>query len=76
MAKFKKPKFNIGDVMKFKGDSDFEKGEVLKYSYTPKEGWSYVISAKEVDIEKKEIIKGVKTCLEDELISVEKGGKK
>lgn len=65
------PKFSIGQKVKFHLDSDSEIGEVLSYSFHPETGFTYQISAKEVDLEKKEIIQGIKHCREDELVEEE-----
>lgn len=66
-----KPKFDIGTKVKFAMDSDNEAGLVLSYAYVPElETFRYTISSKEVDLAKKEIIEGIKTCLEDELVEV------
>jgi len=64
-----KNKFEIGDLVKFKQDKDSDAGEVLSLSFDGKK-FTYRISSKEVDLEKKEIIDGIKTCDESELISV------
>lgn len=65
-----KPKFNVGDKVKFVGDKDEEAGEVVGFSYTADRGFVYQISSKEVDLAKKEIINGVKSCAEKELSTV------
>lgn len=63
------PKFKIGQVVKFAGDSNAEAGKVLSYSFDG-ESFVYRISAREVDLTAKEVINGVKTCLETELVEV------
>ncbi|KKT30494.1 MAG: hypothetical protein UW18_C0015G0005 [Microgenomates group bacterium GW2011_GWF1_44_10] len=65
----KENKFKIGDLVKFKQDKDSDAGEVLSLSFGGKE-WSYRLSSKEVDLEAKEIINGIKTGMEDELVLV------
>ena len=67
-----KIKFEVGQKVKC---LDGEVGEVLGFSYSQQNGVIYTISSKEVDLEKKEIINGVKTMREDELEAV-KGTKK
>jgi hypothetical protein len=63
-----KPKFNIGDEVKFSKDPDSQSGKVLSFSYVPEvEEFRYVFSAKAFDPEKNEMIEGVKTCLESEI---------
>lgn len=66
----KENKFEIGQKVRFIGDSENDAGEVLSLSFDG-ENWSYKISSKEVDHARKEIIEGVKICLEDELVEVE-----
>lgn len=66
MATIKAPKFNLGDKVKVKNTSDFDGGEVVSVSFI--EGkWVYKFSSKEVDLTKKEVIEGFKTCSEEEL---------
>lgn len=62
-------KFKIGDKVKFVGDKDNDSGLVLSLSFDG-EAWSYRISSREVDHEKKEVISGVKFGKEDELVAV------
>jgi len=69
-----KNKFDIGDRVKFVGDSIYEVGKVVSMAFDG-EGWTYKISAKEVDHEKKEIIEGFKTGAESELVAVKKEDK-
>lgn len=64
-----KNKFNIGDKVRFTRDSEYDAGFVLGMSFNDNE-WSYKISSKEVDHEKKEVIEGVKSCKESELVEV------
>lgn len=66
-----KNKFNIGDLVKFENDKDSDAGNVMSISFDGNE-WSYKISSKEVDLDKKEIINGVKFGKEVELVAVEK----
>jgi len=65
-----KPKFEIGQKVKFVNDSDDEAGKVLGFSYTADRGFVYQISSKEVDLGKKEVINGIKSCSEKELVAV------
>lgn len=64
-----KNKFNIGELVKASGDKNSDAGKVLSMSFDG-ETWSYKISSKEVDFEKKEVINGVKFCKEDELVKI------
>ena len=66
-----KNKFNIGDFVKFINDKDSDAGDVVGLSFDGNE-WSYKISSKEVDLDKKEIINGIKFGKESELVAVEK----
>jgi hypothetical protein len=59
-------KFNIGDTVRFIGDTEDQAGKVLSLSFDGSE-WVYKISAKEVDFSKREIIDGIKHCKESEL---------
>lgn len=59
-------KFNIGDTVKFVGDSKNDAGQVLGFSFDG-ESFFYKISSRELDHEHKLIIQGVKYCREDEL---------
>lgn len=64
-----KQKFEIGQKVKFIGDSDFDAGLVVGFSYDGEE-FTYKVSSKEVDHEKKEIIQGIKIGKKSELIAV------
>lgn len=66
-----KNKFDIGELVRFVGDTDNDAGVVLSLSFDG-ESWSYSISSKEVDHARKEIIEGVKICKESELVAVKK----
>lgn len=66
-----KNKFDIGQLVRFVGDSENDAGQVLSLSFDG-ESWSYSISSKEVDHARKEIIEGVKICKEAELVAVKK----
>lgn len=66
------PKFKQGDRVKFKGDPDRDAGKVLEIFWNSKEGFRYSISSEEVDISQKKIIKGIKSCLEKELVKMKK----
>ncbi len=65
------PKFKIGQAVKFINDSDSEAGEVLGFYFDPAFGYTYKISAREVDLTAKKVIEGSKICREIELVSVE-----
>lgn len=71
----KQNKFEIGQKVKFIGDTDNDAGKVLSMSYNG-ESWFYQISSKEVDHARKEIIEGMKTGEEKELVTVKEGAKK
>lgn len=60
-----KIKFDIGD----KVIHDGEEGEVQSF-HADASGIRYTITSREVDMEKKEIIYGIKTVTEDELQAV------
>lgn len=62
-------KFEIGQKVRFIGDTENDAGEVLSLSFDG-ENWTYKISSKEVDHAKKEIINGIKICREDELVEI------
>lgn len=66
-----KQKYQIGDTVRFVGDKDHEAGEVVGFSYNAEQGFTYQITAKEVDFSQKKVVDGVKTCSEDELVKVE-----
>lgn len=66
MATIKGPKFDIGKKVKVKGTSDFDGGEVVEVSFI-NGVWVYKLTSKEVDLAKKEVIEGFKTCSEEEL---------
>lgn len=65
-----KPKFEMGDKVKFVNDNDSDAGEVVGYSFNNERGFVYQISSKEVDLIKKEVVNGVKSCSEAELVAV------
>lgn len=60
------PKFQVGDLIKESSQPDTKAGIVLSYT-CDENGFVYRLTAKEVDLEKTEIINGVKTCHENEL---------
>lgn len=64
-----KQKFEIGQKVKFIGDSDFDAGVIVGFSFDGSE-FTYKVSSKEVDHEKKEIIEGIKIGKQEELIAV------
>lgn len=61
-----KPKFNIKDEVICKSDTTCEVHMVLGYSYN-EDGYSYIVSSREIDIKKKAIVKGVSHFKEKEL---------
>ena len=65
------PKFEIGQKVKFNGDLDRDAGHIIGFSFDSNTGYRYQVGCKEVDIEAKAIITGIKTCLEAELVEVE-----
>jgi hypothetical protein len=66
-----KPKYNIGDQVKFSLDPDSESGEIISFSYVPEvKEFRYVFTSKAFDPGKNEMIEGVKTCLESEIKKV------
>ncbi len=66
-----KPKYNIGDKVKFKNDSDALAGVVASFSYVPEvKSFRYSSSVKAFDPEKNEMVDAVKTCMEKELVKV------
>lgn len=67
-----KQKFQIGQEVRFKGDHEKDSGVVIGFSYSKDAGFVYQITSREVDVELKQIIEGVKTCREKELIAIEK----
>lgn len=60
--------FKIGQTVRIKADG--EEGEVLS-AQIDVNGVKYTVSSREVDLEAKKILEGVKTCLEEELEAVE-----
>ncbi len=66
-----KPKFEIGQKVRFIGDSERDFGNVVSYSYDLENGFIYKISAVDVDVKEKKLINGFKTCLEGELVAEE-----
>lgn len=66
-----KPKFNIGDKVKFLDDSDSLAGIVVSFSYVPEsEEFRYTFGVRAYSPEDNEMKDGVKTCLESELVEV------
>lgn len=64
-----KPKFNIGDRVKFHRHTDGKAGEVLSYAYVPElETFRYTISAKQNNPDEQRYDNAVRHCLEEELI--------
>lgn len=63
-----KNKFEIGALVKFENDKDADAGKVLSLSFDGE--WSYKITSKELDLEKKEVINGIKIGKESELVAV------
>lgn len=64
------PKFEIGQKVKFMRDTDNDAGHIIGFSFDSEVGYRYQVQCKEVDIENKTIITGIKTCLESELVEV------
>lgn len=61
------PKFQIGQQVK---TADGETCVVQTYAFDGKQ-FSYRVSSKEVDLQAKELVKGVKNVLESELEAIE-----
>ncbi len=70
--KIKEPLFKIGQEVKVSADG--EVGVVQQYSFDG-QSFKYVVSSKEVDLKKKEIVNGVKHVDESELESLEEAEK-
>jgi len=66
--KIKEPLFKIGQEVRVSADG--EVGVVQQYSFDG-ESFKYVVSSKEVDLKKKEIVNGVKHVAESELEEIE-----
>jgi hypothetical protein len=62
-----KLKFEIGQKVKC---LDGEIGEVLSFSYSSERGAVYTVSSREVDLKAREVVDGIKTCMESELKGV------
>ena len=63
------PKFKIGQKVQVVNDGEI--GEILAFSYDSNlKAIRYTVSSKEVDLVKKEVIEGVKNCMESELKTV------
>lgn len=60
--------FKVGQTVRIKADG--EEGEILS-AHIDVSGVKYTVSSREVDLEAKKILEGVKTCLEEELEAVE-----
>ncbi len=65
-----KPKFEIGQTVKFINDKDSEAGEIVDITWNATDGFSYKFKSRALDPEKIEVIHGFKTCKEDELVKV------
>lgn len=64
-----KPKYNIGDKVKFFKDADSLAGAIISFGFDPQLGeFRYTFSVKVFDPEKNDMIDGVKICLESELV--------
>jgi len=57
-------KFKIGDTVKVIADGEI--GEIVSVNMNA-DGIRYTITSKEVDMERKRIVHGVKHCMEEEL---------
>jgi hypothetical protein len=64
------PKFKVGQKVKFKDDHDRLTGEVLSFSYDSEKGYTYKISSKYYDADLHDMVTGMKTCAEDELVDM------
>lgn len=73
-SNFQVPKFTIGQKVHFVGDAKSDAGVVKTFSFDPEVGYRYTITSKEVDIKRKLVVDGIKTCLENELVAVEVEG--
>lgn len=66
-----KPKYNIGDEVKFFKDSDSQAGKVVSFSYDPiEEEFRYSFTARAYDVIKNDMVDGVKNALESEIVEV------
>ncbi len=64
-----KPKFNIGDRVKFFKDEDNQAGEIISFSFDPElETFRYVISTTQLNLLDQRFDPAVKHCLEEELV--------
>ena len=63
-------KFDIGDKVTDKRDPHDEVHEILAFFYDPEKGFTYKVTAKEVDVVKKEIINGISFYGQGELKKV------
>lgn len=64
-----KPKFNIGDTVKFLSDFDSEAGQILSFSFDGI-AYRYTFSSEVYDPSIRKMINGIKNCLESELVEV------
>ena len=63
----KAPKFSVGEKVFFKNESYKEVGEVLGYTVDDQKETFYRISSRSIDMERKEVLEGVKSGYESEL---------
>lgn len=67
-----KPKFKIGDKVKFFKDHDGLVGEITSFAYVPElKTFRYTFTAKQVDVINETIHDAIRICLEDELVEPE-----
>lgn len=64
--------FNVGDLVKVKGDKNSDAGEIVGFSYFVGRGYLYTFGSREVSVANKKIIEGTTVCGEDELVKVKK----
>lgn len=60
------PKFKVGDLIQ-EVSNENETGNIISISWNSDQGFGYIVSSKEVDTIKKEVIEGIKTYKEDEI---------
>ena len=67
IVKHKTPKFSVGEKVFFKKDAHKEVGEVLGYTVDNQKETFYRVSSRSIDMERKEVLDGVKSGYESEL---------
>ena len=64
-----KPKYNIGDKVKFHRHGDEKAGEIISFTYVPEsKTFRYTFTSGAYDAQTNSMIEGVRHCLEDEII--------